>query len=560
MPSLVTIHRDWLKQIPKEGIFVTPAALVAADAYPTEPVDEVSAVLSRATGDGGVLIQPTMLLLDPAAMAWPKDRWTTLLPGEDGDALRAAFAEVDPLPAATAVLGALRAPDPATGWIALAIEDNDMGTDAAGALQSTSRAASLGRALRTPLIVLFGRREIRLIHAPLKGPSAWVSFPLAQLVAEDGLLLGALHMLIGERRLLSLPDDKRLPALLAASRATKIKSLDLKGFSTFLYGELGFAPGINVFLGPNGSGKTHVLKGLYALLRGLSEKDDNVGRRDYIARKLAGVLKPEGDDLSRLVHWSMASAMLRARAERGEPAELSFDLPGNVSLVAEDAWSGPEQILYLPTREVLTLNEGLAVAYQTRQIAFDETIYDACLALEAPLLRTVPEALENLLPRLEHILGGSVELRGNRFYLRRGDRLVEAQLLAEGIRKVASVARLIANGSIASYGALIWDEPEGNLNPVLVVAVADLLVDLAAQGVQIFVASHDYLLVRRLSLIAEYKKHPEVPIRFFGFCPTPAGVTVEMGEILADLAHNPILDEFTRQADFEQALFYEISA
>ena len=77
-------------------------------------------------------------------------------------------------------------------------------------------------------------------------------------------------------------------------------------------------------------------------------------------------------------------------------------------LHAEDAWSGPEQTAYLPTREVLGLYEGFAAAYQTRKLAFDETLYDACLALEAPLLRTVPEALESLLPRLEDILGGSV--------------------------------------------------------------------------------------------------------------------------------------------------------
>lgn len=83
-------------------------------------------------------------------------------------------------------------------------------------------------------------------------------------------------------------------------------------------------------------------------------------------------------------------------------------------------------------------------------------------------------------------------------------------------------------------------------------------MDLAAQGVQVIVASHDYLFVRRLSLISEYNKRPDVPIQFFGLCPTEKGVEIESGNTLADLAHNPILDEFTRQADFEQRLFYEM--
>ena len=173
------------------------------------------------------------------------------------------------------------------------------------------------------------------------------------------------------------------------------------------------------------------------------------------------------------------------------------------------------------------------------------------------LLREPPDTMRPLLARLERIVGGEIVLRNNRFYLRTPDRDVEAPLLAEGIRKLAGLARLVANGSIAPGGLLIWDEPEGNLNPVLVTKAADLLIDLAKQGIQIVVASHDYLFVRHLSLMAEHKKHPDVPIRFFGFCPTPdRGVVIEQGDTLADLDHNPILDEFTRHVEREQALVF----
>ena len=249
--------------------------------------------------------------------------------------------------------------------------------------------------------------------------------------------------------------------------------------------------------------------------------------------------------------------MYSCRRPRGPAAELVLHPPIEPLLEAGETWQGPARPTYVPTREVLALYEGFAAAYQTRQIAFDETIYDACLALQSPLLRHLPEELASVLNKLGGLLDGSVVLRGNRFYVQRGERLVEAQLLAEGLRKVAAVAQLVANGSIAPFGTLLWDEPEGNLNPTLVVRVADLLVDLAALGVQVIVTSHDYLFIRRLSLLSEYKKRPDVPIRFFGLCPTDRGVEIETGDVLADLAHNPILDELTRQGDYERELFYE---
>ena len=46
----------------------------------------------------------------------------------------------------------------------------------------------------------------------------------------------------------------------------KIKQLKLENFTCFSKAEMDFSSGINVFIGENGTGKTHVLKILFSLL------------------------------------------------------------------------------------------------------------------------------------------------------------------------------------------------------------------------------------------------------------------------------------------------------
>jgi predicted ATPase len=50
-----------------------------------------------------------------------------------------------------------------------------------------------------------------------------------------------------------------------------VDSLHLKQFSVFEDAELAFSPGINVFLGTNGTGKSHAMKALYAPLKAIEE-------------------------------------------------------------------------------------------------------------------------------------------------------------------------------------------------------------------------------------------------------------------------------------------------
>lgn len=349
-----------------------------------------------------------------------------------------------------------------------------------------------------------------------------------------------------------------------------LASAKLKRFGLFTDETFEFSPGINVIIGRNGSGKTHLLKLLYTLVRecgtnSMVESDpfaEKLERR--LARKLAGVFRPEEGRIGRLVQRRKGrhSGEVKATFTNGKSCGFKISTLGRVSESKGNVGT-LEQAAFLPSREVLALFEGFISAYQKRELSFDETFYDLCLALDSSQLRGPRDIdLDSLVGPLEAEIRGRVKLAGGRFYLASEDGNIEAHLVSEGWRKLAVVAQLILNGTLTNNGFLFWDEPEANLNPKMVVQISETLMRLANQGIQVFVVSHDYLLTTRLSLASEYPEGiPEdqrCEVKFFGLArrgDDAKGVSVSAGSKLSELKDNPILEEYAALYDYEGQLF-----
>ena len=107
---------------------------------------------------------------------------------------------------------------------------------------------------------------------------------------------------------------------------------------------------------------------------------------------------------------------------------------------------------------------------------------------------------EGALTRLREAIGGDVAVKGEEFFLRSEQGDLEFSLLAEGVRKLALLWLLIRNGTLRPETILFWDEPETNLNPKLFGVVMDVLLELQRQGAQVFLATHDYVILKELDL------------------------------------------------------------
>ena len=356
----------------------------------------------------------------------------------------------------------------------------------------------------------------------------------------------------------------------ASENAPILKTVAIKKFGLFTDDILEFSPGINVFIGRNGCGKSQLLKLLYTLVKvcGTPFGPDSVleaeSLENRLARKLAGVFRPDNDRIGRLVQRGKGKGSAEVSATFSNGTKVGFKLSSQDKISgAKGDVNGLQEAAFLPSREVLALFEGFISAYQKRELSFDETFYDICVALSASQIKGRRDGmLDSLASPLEDEIRGRVSLEGGRFYLKGADGSIEAHLVSEGWRKLAALAQLIINGTLTKNGFLFWDEPEANLNPKMVVQLSETLLRLANQGIQIFVVSHDYLLTTRLSLASEYPdalpRNQSCPIKFFGLSRRGSdekGVSISCGGKLADLRDNPILAEYAALYDYEGSLF-----
>lgn len=105
-------------------------------------------------------------------------------------------------------------------------------------------------------------------------------------------------------------------------------------------------------------------------------------------------------------------------------------------------------------------------------VEFDDTYLDVIAAAKIDISRGVDSAArKKYLDILQKISSGKVTLHDDRFYLKPGTQAkLEFNLVAEGLRKIALLWKLIKNGTLES------------------------------DGVQIFVSTHDYFLSKYIEV------------------------------------------------------------
>jgi hypothetical protein len=213
--------------------------------------------------------------------------------------------------------------------------------------------------------------------------------------------------------------------------------------------------------------------------------------------------------------------------------------------------------IFIPVKETLSVFPGFVSLYEEYHIEFDHTYYSLCKALARPLRKKL-EDIEDMLASLEAIIGGKAVMEDGRFYFRFSGQahLTNINTIAEGHRKVALLAYLLANNSIKPGVTLLWDEPETNLNPRLMKDLAAALAQLARHGVQVILATHSLFLMKELNMQCDTLDE-SVPMRFFSLAQSRENtVILEQGERLSDLETVVSLDESLAQYDREHEAYY----
>lgn len=149
---------------------------------------------------------------------------------------------------------------------------------------------------------------------------------------------------------------------------------------------------------------------------------------------------------------------------------------------------------------------------------------------------------KQLLERLQDAMKGKVIFKNEEFFVVNERGNLEFTLLAEGLRKLALLWLLIQNGTLLRGSVLFWDEPESNLNPSLFGAVMEILLELQRLGVQVFLATHDYVILKELEL----GRRPTDQLSYHSFYreSDDEGVHCSTSDAYANIQPNAIQDTF----------------
>ncbi len=323
------------------------------------------------------------------------------------------------------------------------------------------------------------------------------------------------------------------------------QSLRLKNFTAFSEVEFEFVPGVNVFVGENGTGKTHVMKALYAMQLTQSRE--------------RGIYKTLGE----LFQASDVTDIVRIKIEKGDVANVD-------RLYADTRWtyaihrSGlisidtvapidteilrTERPVFIPAIDMMGHTKGFTEAYDEVRLDFDLTCRDVVNLLRLERKNGTDYLGANLNEPLAHLLNGNIERDdAGRFYLANQLGRLPMPMVAEGLRKIATLVQLERNGWLVSGTTLFWDEPEVNLSPILMGEIIGAILALTRRGVQVFLATHSYVILKELDLQAQR----EDSVRYFAFQPGADGTTVSTTEDFALLAPNPILEQYASLYDRE---------
>jgi predicted ATPase len=345
-----------------------------------------------------------------------------------------------------------------------------------------------------------------------------------------------------------------------------ITEIEFENFTAFKKLRLSLSPRVNVIIGSNGTGKTHLLKAIYGLGLiadgGFPERSDD-GFATTASGKFLRIFATDNDKVRTLSSKGARSqTLLRLVNSDASSVNLAFGARSQYLEISLSKMStGPaKKPVYIPTKEVLSLARGLRHPEHDRatiEMIFDDSYVDLA---ELLLLPGFDEKNSDSIadPRLFNVIRKLVSLVGGRYWLNdsggfsfepgryeekakpkggplrsvsqiarvyqdstqtrfvsSGGQSFPAGMTAEGYRKIGVLHRLLCNRSIipGKTGALLWDEPEANLNPKLMKELVQILLELSRNGQQIILATHDYVLLKWLDLLMQ-KKGKEDHVRF----------------------------------------------
>lgn len=304
---------------------------------------------------------------------------------------------------------------------------------------------------------------------------------------------------------------------------------------------------INLIIGGNGQGKSFLLKALYSAVRTIEEYkrgNDQRTASEILAEKLYWTF--QADKIGDLVTKGAEGPLACKLALDGRDFYYSFgkDTSKQISTMENHTAERGSNSIFLPAKEILSLHHIILKSReQDKLFGFDDTYLDLARALRQPTKagKNYTEFASSR-DKLENMLDGKIEFdetAGRWNFKNKNNQKFPIGTTAEGIKKIAILDTLLGNRYLTPASLVFFDEPEAALHPTAISSLLDIVATLAERGVQFFLASHSYFVIKKLFLISQ-EKNLSIPSISF----TQDGVSY--ADLLEGMPQNPIIDESIR--------------
>lgn len=312
---------------------------------------------------------------------------------------------------------------------------------------------------------------------------------------------------------------------------------------------------INLIIGPNQSGKTTLVKGLYATIRAIEQYKrgkENKLPNQILSDKLYWTFQT--DSLGNLVRKGSSSLSFSIGSSNHE--EFSFTLSSSATKLVTNFQNSfaptDANSVFIPAKEILSLRD-IIVDSRTRykEFGFEDPYLDLALAIRPTTKGRNYKEFSDVRKTLKKLLKGEltyIKEKKEWQFVDNAKRVYEVSLTSEGVKKLSILSALLGNRYLSDKSIIIIDEVEANLHPSMISQFMEMLAILAKAGIQFFITSHSYFVIKKLYIIA-HQQEMDIPVLSFdqnGAC--------TISNLKDEMPKNAIIDESVKIYREEVAL------
>ncbi len=299
---------------------------------------------------------------------------------------------------------------------------------------------------------------------------------------------------------------------------------------------------VNLIIGPNQSGKTFLLKAFFAGMKTVEQYKrgkENRTDKEILSDKLYWTF--QASELGSIVRKGESSMSFTMESDNQETLTYSFG-PSAKKLANIDKNTfkpRSSNTIFIPAKEILSIREIILEAKDENQFGFEEPYSDLAKALNRTQKGRNFESFTQARDIVSNMVGGRLEYNEDKkeWQFRDNDRKIyEVSTTSEGVKKLSILDILLGNRYLDNNSVIIIDELEANLHPSMIAQFLDTIFMLAESGIQFFISSHSYFVIKRLYILA-HRKDVSLPVLSFdkGVC--------SVSDLRNEMPQNPIIDE-----------------